>query len=71
MYVLEIPFPNLQKQIMRSSNIQHCAEEHFQTITKDKRKKAKNRPVLENAFVLQSLPTYLIQVRLQQKQYLR
>ena len=56
---------------MRSSNIQHCAEEHFQTITKDKRKKAKNRAVLENAFVLQSLPTYLIQVRLQQKQYLR
>ena len=52
MYVLEIPFPNLQKQIMRSSNI----EEHFQTKTKDKRKKAKNRPVLENAFVLQSLP---------------
>ena len=45
---------------MRSSNIQHCAKEHFQTITKDKRKKrAKNRPVqhvLENAFVLQSLP---------------
>ena len=58
MYVLEIPFPNLQKQIFNAfaSNIQHCAEEHFQTITKDKRKKAKNRPVLENAFVLQSLP---------------
>lgn len=55
---------------MRSSNIQHCAEEHFQTITKDKRKKAKNRAVLENAFVF-TKPTYLIQVRLQQKQYLR
>ena len=41
---------------MRSLNIQHCAEEHFQTITKDKRKKFNNRPVqyvLENAFVLQ------------------
>ena len=59
MHALEIPFPNLQKQIKRSSNIQHCAKEHFQTITKDKRKKAKNIPVqyvLENAFVLQTLP---------------